>query len=294
MTTLTNLKGLPAPIVEAIINDDYDRGDSDISVTGLLAPPRISALVEQYKDHLVEDASDRIWSLLGKSVHAMIDKSSSYGLSEERLFTTSRGWKVSGQFDHLSLREQEGKAVLNDWKVTSVYTLLSGSDRVIEWEKQLNMYALLLFEHGHDIDEIEIIAILRDWQNSRRGDDDYPDSAARSVPLSLWSPQEARRFMDERVAEHQKAREVLPQCSDEDRWAKPNKYAAYGVTKAGTRTARAKRLFDDEAEAYDYATAIGGDVEYRQGDQWVRCRQYCPVVNFCTQFQEGGDTGTPQ
>src|SRR3954463_10849323 len=36
---LTNRLGLPEPIVAAVANDGYSRGDADISVTSLLKPP---------------------------------------------------------------------------------------------------------------------------------------------------------------------------------------------------------------------------------------------------------------
>lgn len=287
---VTNLHDLPSPLVEAILADDYSRGEADISVTGLLTPPRITALSERYAEHLVEDASDRIWSLLGKSVHAMIDKTASYGVSEQRLYTKSQGWTVSGQFDHLSLREESGKAALWDWKVTSVWTLVYG-DRTWEWEAQTNMYAgVLLHEAGYTVDEVNVLAILRDWQQSQSKGDGYPSQAVQRVPLNLWSPDEARRFMDKRVALHQKARTVLPQCSDEDRWAKPDKWAAYSYTKAGTRKARADRVYDNAGAAQDYVDDKlkgAGEVEHRKGDEWTRCRGYCPVSTFCDQYMTG-------
>jgi len=288
LTQITNLHDLPAPFVEAIINDDYDRGAADISATGLLSPPRIAALAEKYADQLVEDASDRVWLLLGKAVHAMIEKSSSYGISELRLFTESLGWKVSGQFDHLSIREESGKAKLTDWKVTSVWTLVYGERRFTEWEEQLNIYALLLHEAGIEVDELEVIAILRDWQKSQVSDEgNYPSYAVQAIPLTLWSPEETRRFIDKRVAMHQAARTKLPLCSDEDRWAKPSKYAVYGLTKTGTQRARADRLFDLKEDAEEHAARIDGVIDFRRGDQWTRCKSYCGVAQFCTQFTDG-------
>lgn len=294
MTRVTNIHGLPSPLVEAIINDDYDRGDVDISVTGLLNPPRISALAEKYADDLVEDVSERIWLLLGKSVHATIERTSSYGISEERMFTECNGWKVSGQFDHLSLHTESGRTTLYDWKVTSVWTLVYGEGRIREWEEQLNLYALLLHDvKGIDVDNLEIIAILRDWQQSKAKEDgdggNYPAQAVRAIPLSLWTIDEQRAFMAERVQLHQAARQKLPLCSDEDRWAKPTKYAVYGYTKAGTRKVRADRVFDDYSSALDLASRTGGEVEERRGDQWTRCKAYCPVAAYCDQFMEGSN-----
>lgn len=183
----------------------------------------------------------------------------------------------------------DARVRLSDWKVTSVWTLVYGERRITEWEEQLNLYALLLHEAGIEVDELEIIAILRDWQRSKAGDGEYPDLAVRAIPLPLWSHEEARRFLDKRVRLHQSARERLPLCSDDDRWAKPNKFAVHGKTKSGSRKVRADRLYDTREEAQEHASRIDGDVDFRQGDQWVRCRQFCPVAQFCTQFQEGGE-----
>ena len=40
----TNKHDIPKEIIRAIENDQYTRGNSDISVTGLLQPPRIRLL----------------------------------------------------------------------------------------------------------------------------------------------------------------------------------------------------------------------------------------------------------
>lgn len=291
MTTVTNIKDLPGPLVEAIRNDPYSRGEADISVTGLLSPPRQQALLDQFNAHVVEDASDRIWSLLGKSVHYVLEQSAECGISEERMYLEVDGWTVSGQFDHLSLRDADGVLILTDWKVTSVWTLIYG-DRVDEWAKQLNTYALLLRQHGYEVDEMQVVAILRDWQvrQARLDPDSYPPAAAARVELQLWSEEEQWDFLRERVALHQAARVDLPKCTPEERWAKPDSYALYGYTKKGERKTRATRVFNSMEQALDYKKEHSEeplDIEERQGDQWVRCRDYCPVAQFCTQFQEG-------
>ena len=41
---ITNKQNLPESLVRAVSYSDYDRGDADISVTGLLNPPRIAVL----------------------------------------------------------------------------------------------------------------------------------------------------------------------------------------------------------------------------------------------------------
>ena len=61
--TITNKYGLPSSLYNALANDPYV-GGGDISITRLIAPPRIVALRKRHEAEIVEDASDRIWSLL--------------------------------------------------------------------------------------------------------------------------------------------------------------------------------------------------------------------------------------
>jgi hypothetical protein len=70
---LTNKKHLPEPLFKAISNDQYvKRGD--ISVTSLIGSPKINALRKVHYDEIEEDAIDNVWSLLGSSVHHIIER----------------------------------------------------------------------------------------------------------------------------------------------------------------------------------------------------------------------------
>lgn len=71
---ITNRLGLPAALVAACQNDPYDPGDSDISITRLIAPPRQVALVKQYNDVLSEDVADRIWALRSQGIHSVLER----------------------------------------------------------------------------------------------------------------------------------------------------------------------------------------------------------------------------
>lgn len=105
----TNELGLPDAIVQAVTNDSYSRGDADISVTTLIGPPRIAELTRLHEAEIVEDVADRIWLLLGRTVHNILEKAAPKGaaITEERLFIDVGGWTVSGAFDSLVLREEE-------------------------------------------------------------------------------------------------------------------------------------------------------------------------------------------
>lgn len=76
MRTITNIAGLPTPMYNALSADTYV-GGGDISITRVIAPPRIVALRKQHESDIKEDAADRIWSLLGSSVHRILELSAS-------------------------------------------------------------------------------------------------------------------------------------------------------------------------------------------------------------------------
>jgi hypothetical protein len=273
---LTNRLRLPEPIVAAVTNDSYTKGDADISVTGLLNPPQINHLAKLHADELTEDVSDRIWSLLGQAVHTIIERASDQAdvLSETTVYSEYLGWKIKGTCDHITLSNGE----LCDFKTTTVWKVLNNQPP-LEWVQQTNIYRRMLArEHGIIINSIAIIAILRDWSKreaARRTD--YPQAQVVRLEVPLWSDDETDSFIKERVLLHQLA--TPPLCSDADVWAKPSKWA---LMRRGAQ--RAVKLFDTQAEADAAVNSASLYVEHRPG-QAVRCESYCPVAQWCPQWQ---------
>ena len=60
MMKYTNKHNIPIEIIRAVENDNYSKGKSVKSITGLLQPPKISILSEEHKDTLTVDISNRI------------------------------------------------------------------------------------------------------------------------------------------------------------------------------------------------------------------------------------------
>lgn len=272
---LTNKLNLPEPIVNAVANDSYSRGDASISVTSLLAPPRIITLQEKHADEIEEDASERIWSLMGQVVHGILERADTTGVAERRLTIAVEGWTISGQMD----RYIDG--VLQDYKVVTAYKFKDGGVP-IEYEQQLNVYAHLLRENGHPVTKLQIVGILRDWSKMEAArDPEYPQRQVVVRAVKLWDEETTKKFIRTRVILHQQARIRLPECSMEDRWAKPTKYA---VMKKGA--VKATKLYEVERDAQADAEARGKDysVEKRLAEN-TRCRFYCSVSKFCSQYQ---------
>lgn len=287
---ITNKFNVPLPIVNAVNDDEYDRGDSVISVTQLIAPPRIVLLQNLNADKLTQDVVDRVPSLLGTAVHKILEKGTK-GLDnyvfEERLFAEINGWKISGAVD-LQIDNGDGTWEINDYKITGVYSVL---DEKIEWIQQLNSYAFLsTLVHGRKITKLKIVAILRDWQRKQAEiKPDYPQSQICVVDIPLWTLEEQGHYVHTRVKLHQDAKnsvdsnESPPYCSSQERWIRGETWA---VVKEGRKSA--VKLHDTEEAAVKHAEDLGTghSVSYREGSP-VRCAgNYCLVSNWCRQYQE--------
>jgi hypothetical protein len=92
--------------------------------------------------------------------------------------------------------------------------------------------------------------------------------------------------MQDRVIMHQEAQaawdtqEAVVECSDEERWTKPDTWA---VMKKGAK--RATKVFDNVDAAKSHADGLGAGygIVKRDGGR-TRCENYCSVADFCTQW----------
>lgn len=213
----TNVHNLPGPIVRAILNDPYNAGKADISTTRLINPPQLETLRYRHKDEIVEDVSERIWTLLGQAAHLVAERSAGDSvISEHRYFAQMEGWTISGAVDLI-----EGTKLV-DYKVTSVWTHIYKS-RIEEWTAQGNVNRWLAYKNGlTQIDQMENILILRDWARRDVGKANYPSVQVVVQPLELWPLDKAEEYIRERVLLHQKARssadDQMPPCTDEETW----------------------------------------------------------------------------
>ena len=112
---------------------------------------------------------------------------------------------------------------------------------------------------------------------------DYPKTPIVSLEIPLWSEKEQHDFIVDRVRVHEQARKEYlitgetPECTDEERWKIPDKWALMTEGKK-----RALKLYNTESEAYQN---IGDNeyVEFREGKA-NKCESYCPANQFCSQF----------
>ena len=291
----TNRYNLPSAIVNNVLNDEYSRGDAVISVTQLLNSPRIVILQRLNEDKMVVDVVDRLPSMLGTAMHKVLEKGANPGeIVEERFFHDILGWKVSGAVD-LQVPKADGTWEINDYKLTSVYSVMSEK---WEWEAQLNMYAYLArVSKGRRVTSLRIVAILKDW-NRKQGafKPDYPEAPIVVVEVPVWDDARQKEYIEGRVAEHQKNANALDTggdiayCSDNERWLRNEKWAAM---KKGRKTA--VKLFDTEEEANGWVgrqeDSDSFTLSHRPGEP-IRCSgDYCGVSQWCKQWLEQSDQG---
>ena len=276
---LTNELNLPQPLVDAVKNDGYTRGGAAFSVTQLLAPPRIGALIEKHFDEIEEDVSSRIWSLFGQAMHTVLERASTTGVTERRLSIEVEGVTVSGGMD----RYHDG--LLQDYKFVTAYKF---KDLTVapEYEQQLNAYAAILRASGHPVKELQIVGILRDWSKmDALKDPNYPQRQVVVRTVRIWPASEALEFIRTRVVLHKQARVTLPECSPNDQWARPDTWA---VMKKGN--VRATKVFENPVGAAEMAaTNPAFNVVHRPGEK-IRCKAYCSVSAFCSQYQRENQT----
>jgi hypothetical protein len=287
---LTNKYNLPHQFKNLLERDSYNKGSAQMSVTQLLNSPRIEALKAINQEELQTDLSDEIWKLLGQTIHTVMEKGADESdIVEQRFFCELEGMKISGQVD--CIRKENNKNILADWKFTSVFTLNRPFTR---WEEQLNCYAWLVNQETKmKIDQIEVVAILKDWQKGRADkSNEYPQAAVETISLPLWTEQAQKQFLIDRITVHQEAQfnsemgEDLPFCSPEETWMSKTTYA---IQK--DNSTRAVKVFDDRDQAHRFLKQINKDkknyiISERKGEPRRCLGNYCQVNEVCDQWKK--------
>ena len=269
---ISNELKLPEPIVAAIRNDPYDREDADYTPTSLIRPVRIASLTRKWDDKMEEDASDRIFALLGQAVHTIMERAASDRyIVEKRYFRVIGGKKIGAKIDIYDRETQ----VLSNYKICSRYVVGDGVKP--EWQAQGSIEAMLMRYNEVPVLGYQIVAIFRDWSKmAAERKHDYPDHQVAILPVTLWDHETTETYIRNRITAHELGRDNPPVCTPEERWEKPAKWA---LMKKGRK--RAVKLYDAEIDAI--AAADGASemkVEHRLGEN-VRCLHYCPVVSYC-------------
>lgn len=220
----TNKYGLPDVFVRAVVNDPYNKGESDFSSTGLAMPPRATALLDLYPDQVEVDVTSRVAAIIGQGSHSVAERAARPGidLCEKRLFAQfpvdGALFTVSAQLD---LYEQD-TCTLYDWKTTKAYAFSkkAGSGKKPEWIDQLNIGAEILRRQPEKYNPraLRIIAMLKDWNKREAGSVGMPESEVISVDLPLWDSAKATEHIENRIRLHIMAKRDLPTCGTREHW----------------------------------------------------------------------------
>lgn len=275
---LTNKNNFPEALLKAIKNDTYSKGDAQYSVTQLLKPPRQSRLEELHKSELSEDVEDHLWRLYGQIVHSILERANEKDLVEKRYFAEFNGIRISGAIDSLVIKDK----VLSDWKFSTAWAFKQSEPKP-DWVAQLNMQAELLRQNGIEVERLQIIGLIRDWQirDARNNPDTYPQSQVVIQNIPLWSQEQTQSFIKMRISLHEASKSELPECSTEERWAKPDVWAVMKGARAISGGVQYSKAAAEEIHAKNAGTRI----EFRPGES-TNCELYCQVSEFCTQYKK--------
>ena len=276
----TNELGLPAPLAAALTKDTYSRGDASYSATGLLRPPRMAALFDDPDNIVFRDVSENLWTLFGTAVHSILEDSKHPDfITEERLYCSVSGVKLSGAIDVQHI-QKDGTRILQDYKTRKAYGVMNNDSD----EKQLNIYAYIAHKNGIKVSGLQVINFVKDWsRHEAERKPDYPPQDIFIQNIPLWPTEQSEAFVMERIAAHEEARAGnLPDCTDEERWLRDDKFAVMKEKRV-----RAVRVFDSQEEAETFIAAQKDadkhTIDHRRG-QPIRCEQFCDVADYCDQF----------
>lgn len=297
----TNKYGLPQPFMKAAIsiNEEYVKHEGVFrSNTGLIAPAQAAALENRYWDKLVTDVSDLVWIVLGKATHYILENVPGQNLLRETTYffdveVDGKAYTIQTTLDLFDLTSNR----LTDWKTTSVWSV-KGKEIKPEWDAQLNIQAHALREHGYYPEQLDIVAILRDWSKKQAVIDafkswsTYPQVQVKTVRGNIWKGDDVVEYITERIRLHAWAEQLddddlaasIP-CTPEERWEKAPSFA---VKKKGRKNA--VRVLNSMTDAHTYIASKGWadnpdySIETRLGES-PRCQYYCDVAEYCHQWK---------
>ncbi len=276
---ITNTYNLPVPILNAV-GDVYKPKPNRLSITRLIDSPLVLKLLTEHWDELEEDASSRLWALLGQAMDSILTKNApKHWIVQEKIEVPFNGITIVGKADYFDPET----GTLGDWKATSVWQYIFDGKR--DWEKQLNCYAWLERKKGREVKKLVAHRLFRDHQQSKvLQNPDYPPIPFMSLDILLWSPEKQDEYMETQTQYH--LIEKNPECTDDEKWMKPTTYA---VMRKGRKSAL--RVLNCKAAAGAWMGERAGlepkgkgsnnlSVVERLGE-CTRCKSYCPVRAVC-------------
>lgn len=298
---ITNKSNLPEALVNLVTPYKHNE-PGKLSATTLLKGVREIILTDRHWDELTEDARDRVWATFGTAVHEMLRQEAPEEFTEEYLEHNMGAIFVTGKIDNYNMRT----GIITDYKTASVWKWKFADFR--DWDLQGLIYAWLLRKNGFPVNGIRFVAFLKDFsERDAQRDEQYPQSPAmiHETPMAYYEQLpggkggiddyikwRVKQYIDANIKDDNE----LPDCTDQETWAKPAKWA---VMKQGRKSAL--KVCDTEKEALliigDLRNEKENYIQYRPGER-PKCERYCSAAPFCNTYKKylaqreaGNETG---
>lgn len=279
---INNEMNLPQALVDACDVNPHNAPNT-VSATTLKSGVREILLTKRHWEEMEDDVSNRIWTLFGTAVHALLERESPDTFVEERFeHQIGNKYKVTGRLDCYDMKQK----IIFDYKTATTwkYKFEDYSD----WKFQGLVYAWLLKQQGLEVNECRFVAMFKDFSKAKaKIEAGYPKSPVYVYKFDVTEHdlEEIEKKIIAKVQELEASENLsddeLPLCSDEERWAKP---ATYAVMKKGRKSAL--RVFEDKEMAEKYLEAGNGEyIEERKGSDG-KCSGYCGCCQFCNYWKE--------
>ena len=277
---IENPRNLPQSLVNACSVEKHNK-EGEVSATTLLKGTKQIILEERHWEELTDTVDNRIWAILGTSVHKLLEEKKPNAFTEEKFECQIGSKKVVG---HVDLYDMEN-AEITDYKTTSVWKIKFAEFE--DWRKQGLVYAYLLRKSKLEVKRCRFIAMLRDWSKGEaQRNPGYPQSQIYEYVFDVTEKDlsEIEKFIIEKVndiTEKEKlSDDEIAECTPEERWQGSDTYA---VKKEGRKTAI--KVFDTKEEAENNMLALGGTfIEERKGCS-KRCLEYCLCNKLCSFYK---------
>ena len=281
---ITNKYGLPQPFVDAVTRN-YEYKEKRYSVTSILKGLRENLLTRKYANDIEQDVAESIWLIFGTAVHKVLEESNDDEnlLKELKLeWKLENGYTLSGIIDLYDTKQKE----VIDYKTGSIWKVKF--DDWSDYRKQLLYYAVLLKKNGYECNKGKNVMLLKDHsKREAKISSDYPEFPVYTKEYTFTSDeleqaeQEIIEIFKQIESLENALDSELPLCSNEQRWAKPDKWA---VMKKGNK--KAIRVLNSEQEAQEYMCGGKGDyIEFRKGED-SKCLEYCSCAKYCDYYKE--------
>lgn len=267
-----DLRSYPSPFLRAFQNDQYEKGDSEFSVTGLLSPPQRTWLALSHEK--VETPYSAFAALMGTAIHGVLEANVDEAqgeIAEKRFFAELHGSIVSGKLDFY-----EHKTVF-DYKSTRGVQEKMKSDHWL----QVNMNAYLAIQNGLEVHNVGVVYIQMDWSYMQSTlNPTYPQSPFK-IFIHPYDETVATTEFAIRIRDHQEAKKgSWRPCTPDEQWAKPDVYA---VMSAGGKRAVNGGLCATMAEALAMQKP-GQTIQTRKGELTF-CDNFCGFSAHCEQYR---------